>query len=308
MLPVQEREHTQVRPNEHQTGYLLDVSDRPLVYLKGRDGLDLLQRISTNDVSRLALGESVQTILTNEKGRIVDVLSVVKLEQDSLLLAGNSTGGQQLRHWLEKYIIMEDASVENAGAQYKHFLIWGAADFRQQKQLSNGAIYFIDNWGGTRLLHILIPPNQGNGLLTELREEGYQVVSEELFTKFRVEHAIPAYPNELSDLYNPMEAGLFDLINFTKGCYIGQEVIARLDTYKKVQKRLVRFELGAHPNVLPCSVHDEKEEVGTITSVATNVSETEILALGYMKTILIDKPTSLFFLKDSIRIDVRIKA
>ncbi len=60
-----------------------------------------------------------------------------------------------------------------------------------------------------------------------------------LIDAYKIENGIPSDPNELNDLYNPHEAKLIDLVDFKKGCYIGQEVIARLDTYDKVQKHLV---------------------------------------------------------------------
>ena len=61
----------------------------------------------------------------------------------------------------------------------------------------------------------------------------------EAYEALRVGLGAPSYDRELSEAYNPLETGLWGSISFTKGCYIGQEVIARLDTYQKVQKHLV---------------------------------------------------------------------
>jgi folate-binding protein YgfZ len=60
------------------------------------------------------------------------------------------------------------------------------------------------------------------------------------FDAYRVDHGVPEYGRELGEQVNPHEANLLPFVSFTKGCYVGQEVVARLDTYDKVQRRLVR--------------------------------------------------------------------
>ena len=72
--------------------------------------------------------------------------------------------------------------------------------------------------------------------LTPLGQEAYQAV--------RISHGVPEYGRELGEAYNPLEAGLIGVLDFEKGCYIGQEVIARLDTYQKVQRSLVKLRLS----------------------------------------------------------------
>ncbi|MBI4417337.1 MAG: hypothetical protein HY563_01080, partial [Ignavibacteriales bacterium] len=86
-------------------------ADRSLLYVRGAEGEDLLQRISTNDLKALASGP-VRTVLTNEKGRIVDVVTVVRLDGQTLLLAGISRDFHIPMSWINRFIIMEDVVVE----------------------------------------------------------------------------------------------------------------------------------------------------------------------------------------------------
>ena len=89
--------------------------------------------------------------------------------------------------------------------------------------------------------------------------------------------------SELTEDYNPLEAGLRQALSFSKGCYIGQETIARLETYKGVKQRLwgVRFTVGAQPlSGNAVMVGDEK--VGYLTSVIT--TPTEVCGLAYIRT------------------------
>ncbi|MCI0706282.1 MAG: hypothetical protein L0Y80_02190 [Ignavibacteriae bacterium] len=295
--------HTIRGHDQLQGNYVLDVSQRSIVALKGKDGLDLLQRISTNDVAKLEVGKSVQTVLTNEKGKIVDVISVVKISDSDLLLAGNTTGGETLSAWLEKYIIMEDAAVENLTGSFSHFLLYGG-----QNALSKTPTYdyeFTERLGEGLLYHVLAARSGKDEVLARLHDDGYIIASNDYFTQFRVEHGIPGHPSELSLEYNPMEAGLVDLISFTKGCYIGQEVIARLDTYKKVQKRLSKLKLGARPETVPTPIFNSKEEVGLATTVGGESDGNQFHALGYIKSNMSDQ-THLFILKDAQSIQVNI--
>ncbi len=297
----------------------LDVSGRSIIRLSGRDAQDLLQRLSTNDISKLAVGGSVQTILTNEKGRIVDVLAVLRTDLESLLLIGQSKGGEELLMWLEKYIIMEEAVATNASNEYVHFLIfedlsdgdhgvWMQIPYGKilgLEMADNKALSFAEKWNGTILNHLLAPLGSKESAEAFLQDRNCVGIDPDEFETYRVSHTIPSFPNELSSLYNPIEAGLMDFINFTKGCYIGQEVIARLDTYKKVQQKLVQLELGAQPKKLPEEIFSSKEMVGSITSVGVEESASKTMALGYVKTKVLDDLVSLFFLKDGEQIPVK---
>ena len=95
----------------------------------------------------------------------------------------------------------------------------------------------------------------------------------------------------MSDTYNPLEAGLIGAIDFHKGCYIGQEVIARLDTYHKVQKYLVSLDFDAEQTqagALPGSrlVNDEGAAMGLVTSatVVPGADGAHVIGLGYVRT------------------------
>jgi folate-binding protein YgfZ len=93
----------------------------------------------------------------------------------------------------------------------------------------------------------------------------------------RIRSGVPAYPNEINEDHNPWEAGLSDAISLTKGCYIGQEVIARLKTYDKVKRRLVGLRLAmARERGDPLRL--EGVDVGLVTTVAGD------LAMGYVET------------------------
>jgi folate-binding protein YgfZ len=100
----------------------------------------------------------------------------------------------------------------------------------------------------------------------------------------RVELGIPRYGRELTDDVNPLEAGLEEHISFTKGCYVGQEVIARLKTYGKTNRRLVGFVFHSDVEVLPGTVVKANgHEVGKVTSSAYSIAQHRNIGLGYLR-------------------------
>jgi folate-binding protein YgfZ len=124
-------------------------------------------------------------------------------------------------------------------------------------------------------------------LQREIEQFGGTVIDDETYNLLRIEAGIPIAPNELNDKHNPLETTLVQAISWTKGCYIGQEVIARLDTYDKVQRHLMGFETSDtfQNGSLPISVANaEGEQIGEITSLEFSPSLQKSIGLAFIKT------------------------
>jgi folate-binding protein YgfZ len=132
---------------------------------------------------------------------------------------------------------------------------------------------------------LLLSPEAVPDAWRHLTNSGITPVGTAAYEAVRVRHAIPAYGRELGDAYNPLEAGLIGSIDCHKGCYIGQEVIARLDTYQKVQKRLVMLRFSPDAAVPAGAVlQHQGQTVGTVTSVSQTPTTGELIGLGYVGT------------------------
>lgn len=243
-----------------------------LLYLKGREARDLLQRISTNDLKALDSGP-VTTVLTNEKGRIVDVITVILLNEQVLLVAGTSTDVSIPETWINRFIIMENVVVERANSDFSHVLLPG----RSKATGRAGRVEFVDPWG----LHILVPVTAREQTENDPIHNLEEIGSTDLEI-YRIAKGIPRWGVELTENHNPLEAGLHSLISWTKGCYVGQEVIARLDTYKKVQQYLVTCILPGTWTDLS-RIYLGQDEVGRLTSLAQ--WENKTYGLGYVRRI-----------------------
>ena len=227
--------------------------------LTGADARDLLNRLSTNLVDPNApAGAVTATVLTSDRGRIVDLVYVAHCGDHQLLLTG---AGQQdnVAAFLDKYTIMEDIEVEDITGSTALLALTGPAAGAIVSAVAGGladdgaqVIALPGNPEGEGAdgpphYRILAPAAQGGAVMQRLQAAGAVAISAAAAETLRVARGRPQYGAEMGDAYNPLEAGLIGAIDFHKGCYIGQEVIARLDTYRKVQKYLValRFDAGA---------------------------------------------------------------
>jgi folate-binding protein YgfZ len=273
-------------------GKFVDISERAIVSLVGSESLDLLQRISTNDVAKLSTDGSVQTVLANEKGRIVDVVSVLHYDGDGLLVVGQSTDPVIMKQWIEKYIIMEDITVMALTDRLTHLMVYNSTQdmggLTRLLSLGNCGV-FVETLGSVKLVHVLACREFRDAAIKWLVDVGFVQTEASDYEEYRVTQGIPSFPSELSTSYNPLEAGLIQLVSFAKGCYVGQEVVARLDTYKKVQRRLVKLKMLELPKILPKKLFLEGEECGSMTSAVRLSGSRECRGLGYLKS---DTPPS----------------
>lgn len=242
-----------------RAGAVLYPSDAGRLKLTGADARDLLNRLSTNYIDPVGTpGSVVPTVLTSDRGRIVDLVHLAHCGDHQLLLT--SPGRQDgVIAFLDKYTIMEDLEVADITPDTAMLTLTGpaAGAIGQQAAIPAGvtAIALPDDDGGdnddddaggrapTRHF-IAADAAAADALAAALRRAGAVPIGAAAAETLRIIRRQPAYGAELGDAYNPLEAGLIGAIDFHKGCYIGQEVIARLDTYQKVQKRLVALRFG----------------------------------------------------------------
>ena len=301
-----------------KTAALYDHSPAGRLRADGDDALDLINRLSTNRVDNLPPGHGAPTILTTDRGRILDLLTVVNAGPYALLLTGPGSQAAVIA-WLDKYTIMEDLTLTDITADTAQFTLCGpaagqliaAAGLADSSQLAElepyAALDAIIPGQQAMLIHrpladlpawdLLLGDNSAApGVWDALTAAGFVPMGQDSWDALLVSKGIPRYGRELGDDFNPLEAGLIGAIDFAKGCYIGQEVIARLDTYQKVQKQLalLRFPANAQdaagaepttaiPVVVGAELTDGSRKVGQITSLAAQPDTGEMLALAYIR-------------------------
>ncbi len=263
-----------------------DMSHFGRLVVSGSDAIDLLNRLSTNDLERLEPGQGMSSVLTTNKGRIIDLLHVLRNQDDGLLVLTSPGTQQKVAEWIDFYTFIEDVSVEDITETTSERLYIGG----QAAELLTEAGYMPTNLTpNLSHAHIGDADSQTSVVRSDIGEiPGYRVIApadvalpdfnlatlgDEDFKTLRVEQAIAAYPAEMNEDRNPLEANLKPYISFNKGCYIGQEVVARLNTYDRVQRFMCRLELDDGLAVSPGSpIVIDGSAVGEVTTSAPGIA------------------------------------
>ena len=284
-----------------------DVSNRGMIELRGKDVLDFINRISSNQTKDLPKENIIDTIFTTEKGRIIDYTTLLNFD-DYQILMGSIENQPKVMMWINKYVITDDVKVSNISGKYSllevmgpqadSFLTLSAGSVVNEIQSNSfkiinadGTIFFLvkmlDIRGNKKFLIIADPVHALQLIKFMVENKGpfnFNLIGEKAYESYRVEQGIPKAPNEVNDNYNPHETKQLDAVSFTKGCYIGQEVIARLETYEKVQKYLmgVEFEEEVDENNTFNLFDENNNEAGKITSVVKSFRYNRYIGLAYI--------------------------
>ncbi len=262
----------------------------------GRDRLDLLHRMSTNDLANFSPGEARATVLTTPIARIVDVLWVLHLGETALCLTGPGRA-PAIRRWLAGYIFFRDeVRLVDVSAELGQLGLYGPRAAAVAEALLPGAAALAENrcLEGAGLILARIRPLAGDGysviapadqleaLWARAVAAGARPAGEAAYQMLRLAAGQPEAGHELTEAYLPLEADLWSAVNFTKGCYIGQEIIARMESRGKLARRLAGIRLEA-PVAEGADVLADGAVIGQVTT-AGEVPGLGPLALSILKT------------------------
>jgi folate-binding protein YgfZ len=271
----------------------------------GPDLLGLLDRLSTGEVKQLAAGEGRPTVLTSAKGRIVERLFVHHLGPAGVLLVGGAGRARAVLDHLKRYTFAERTGLSDASSSTVQLALSGprAVDVLHRVSLAvplagasctgrlgDSEVHVLGEDGfatdGFSIVADVARFADVWKLLDEaVRAVGGRPAGERALEAWRILRGLPAPGHELSEDYNPLEAGLADAISFSKGCYVGQEVVARLRTYDKVSRMRIGIALPAgHPVPVPgTSLLRDGRPAGIVTSATLVPGETAPIGLAYLK-------------------------
>jgi tRNA-modifying protein YgfZ len=284
----------------HTGAAIYDSSDWGKIMVSDRDRLRFLHNQSTADFERLKPGEGCDTVFVTSTARTIDLATGLILD-DEVLLIVSPTRRKYLFDWLDRYIFFADkvrlndltdrtASFTLMGAESDRILTQLGCEIIPNLTLNNHRSVTIDNLemrivSGTELglpgYRLLCDRASGDILHQKLVDLGAAIVDEIAWECLRIDRGRPKPDAELTEDYNPLEVGLWQTISFTKGCYIGQETIARLNTYKGVKQCLWGIKLAAAVAIgTPLTIDGEK--IGVLTSISDLAGE--ISGLAYVKS------------------------
>lgn len=249
----------------------------------GSDRQSFLQRQSTNDVGLLSVERSVTTVLTSATARILDVLTLIAEPEaiGAITLPGQAVA--TTRFLQSRIFFMDKVTVEDASSEFAQIDLMGPKAAQVLLQLGLKRVPSHNDLAGGDIsgIRVQVLSQQGPGyrllvaaeeaekITAAIGDSGAARLAPEDYAVIRVEAGLPAAGHELTEDYTPLEIGLAWAISKDKGCYTGQEVIARQITYDKITRQLVGLKLDrqAEGGDRVWTLEDHKS-VGNITSVA----------------------------------------
>lgn len=242
------------------------ISDRARLRLTGGDRIRLLHALATNDIDVLGPGQAIETFFLSPQGRILARCRVY-VSADSVLLETDESSRQPLLDYLDRYIIMDDVTVSDVTDSTEAVAIEGP----QAKRVLTAEMAVMGTVHDSSLtgaggVWIELESESVSQLLELLRVASVVEANPDDREAVRVENGIPVHGVDYTNSNIPHETQLLDIVSFEKGCYVGQEIVERVNSQGQVNRMLSPIELDTGEIPTDLEVHVGDRTVGQVTS------------------------------------------
>jgi len=264
---------------------------RGLISVHGREAVQFLDGLISNDVKALEDGAQMLATFPNAQGRLLAVVRVLR-QDDKFLFETEEATREKIFNNLFRFTYAGEFFVEDLSENYRFFSIFGKGFLPSAQQLIEfdsvaGTDYFVYN-------------DDTEDFLTELKNIDAIEISDELHETLRIENGIPKYGVDMDETTIVPELGLTGMISYKKGCYIGQEIIARIHFRGHVAKQLTGIVLSVPPAAASGVLSEPRAEAtgflaggelttadsknaGRLTSVAYSPKLGKYIALAFVR-------------------------
>lgn len=294
----------------HSAG-VSDLGWRGKILVTGGDRLRWLNGMVSNAVQSLPEGQGNYSFLLSVQGRIQGDCYVYRRTDDLLLDTGADQVPALMRH-LDHFVVMDDVELADVSQQWTALALTGprAAQVLATLGFAPSAANLENaRMTGTKIgevpctiieaYHVSAPryelwfaPEHVLAVWETLQAAGANPCGLEATETLRVLEAIPLYGVDLNDRDLPQETAQTRALNFSKGCYLGQEIVERIRSRGKVNRQFRQFELrGARPETVPIELRSNDHPVGRITSTAslTSAGLAQVLGLGFIRLEVVER-------------------
>jgi folate-binding protein YgfZ len=260
----------------------LDLDSRGRIVARGRDRARLLHAITSNEVKKMVPGDSCYAFLLNPQGRIQADLHLLCLA-DHFLIDTDPGLREKVHQHIRRYIIADQVELEDVSAQTASIGVEGpaAANFNVALGDCTVAPFTVTGQPGYR---IYCPTDAKAALVTLFESLGAKPASDDDARLVRIENGKPLYGEDIRDTTLPQETQQMQAISFTKGCYLGQEIVERIRAQGRVNKKLERLELEGIDPPAPGTKLQVEGRDAEITSAVYSPHFGKIIALAYVRT------------------------
>jgi folate-binding protein YgfZ len=279
----------------HDAG-LLDLSSRGRIIVRGRDRARLLHNVTSNEIKKMEPGSACYAFLLSPQGRIQADLYLLCFADYFLIDVEPELREKVLQH-IKRYIIADQVELEDISESSTCIGLEGptTVDVLKRAGAELPASYAHTSWGAATIagitatgqpgVRIYCGANEAAAIHEELLFADAQPASVEDARVVRIENGKPRYGEDIFDKTLPQETRQMHAISFTKGCYLGQEIVERIRAQGHVNKQLARLEIaGATPPPVGSKASSNGSDVGEITSAVHSLQSGGAAALAYLRT------------------------
>lgn len=289
-----------------QAWVVLDETDRGALRVTGADASSFLHNLLSNEVRNLAIGHSIPNLLLDPKGKVRFTIELTRLDENELLMSTEAGQASALAQALDMYLFSEDVQLTETTEQHAPVSIAGPLAEEKLAELCQGA---LPKEGGANItvngFQVSASPSMRAGLSawtldagaenasalwSALVDAGAQAIGRIALDSLRAEACVGQAGEDIDDTLYPQEARLESSFSLDKGCYIGQEVVAKIDTYGGLNKRLCLLRID-HDDPVPRGTRLYREDsdsgewrdLGVSTTWAYSFAQDGGVILAYIK-------------------------
>ena len=279
---------------------------RGVLAVRGKDRASFLHNVVSHDIKGLSAGQARQACLLDRQGKI-QFWTLAHARPDEILLETAPESAGPAKTALERYRVSESAEIEDLSGRFRVVALHGPAapevlrrafpalepppaSLRDAPGPGGSGIEMAGRWDllGTPGFHLWMRPDKAEGAAKKLLEagspQGIADAGMETFERLRIEAGVPWPGREIGPDVILNELGRDDLVSFTKGCYVGQEIVARIKHRAHPPRLLTGFTMegGAVPPT-PAPIEQQGQPMGTLTSACRSPTLGRVIGLGFLK-------------------------
>jgi folate-binding protein YgfZ len=256
--------------------------------VSGKDARRYLHNRLSQDIKNLSISAVTQAAALSAQGRVEGFFSVQCVADDRFVLIADGGESETLRRIIAQYIVADRVTVEELVPAPK--LLHITCEPREIAQLAIEPQVFVCTVPRQRIAAVgtdlLISSTSADAVIARCRELFGEPISEIEYYCLRWERGLPVFPDELNEQVILTECGMRDAVSFSKGCYVGQEVIERSDAIGKLPRTLERICLQGQTTVEVGTpvLSQGAESIGKIVSSACNSGSSQVFAFAMLRT------------------------
>eukprot|EP00192_Tetraselmis_astigmatica_P005817 CAMPEP_0117671772 /NCGR_PEP_ID=MMETSP0804-20121206/13530_1 /TAXON_ID=1074897 /ORGANISM="Tetraselmis astigmatica, Strain CCMP880" /LENGTH=452 /DNA_ID=CAMNT_0005480291 /DNA_START=414 /DNA_END=1773 /DNA_ORIENTATION=+ len=285
-----------------KTAVIVDRSHWGRIRVSGDDRMSFMHNQSTADFMNLKPGQGTDTVLVTPQARTIDIASAVVQEKGVLLIVSPGQAETLLQR-LNKYIFpMDRVEIQDVSSKCGMLTIMGPGCHELLEEIKAEGIigkpegsHMLVRFGDAPVILIagsglrnngytmIVDESQTGALWRQLTMLGAVPMGSNMWEQVRILQGRPAPAAELTDQFNPLEAGLYHAVSLAKGCYIGQETLAKVHNLDAVKQQLWGLEMATRCAPGDIVTDADGNKLGTVTSVTTRVDNGTTVALAYLR-------------------------